>query len=247
MKDVVDLLKFLKKETEKYVAKNPYNLIEEADLQAFLYGRVSEYFDKKGKEEDAYFTDEGGDINGEGRPIQIYAIHCEYPRHIVEVTDNGKEELYCNRGRYDMAILRTPKDKENKFIDDTLIKYPVDVAFELKLIWHENDKSRIGTNTVVHKVGEDLWVFGWDEERGKFDPNPEDIKETRVYPEVGIVFQVHLVKKKGTKEELKDELWKIIKKRSEYNGNDLPDIFIVYIEIDRYNKEINKSFIIPEK
>jgi len=244
-RDVINLLKFLKEETEKYVTKKPYNLVEEADLQAFLYGKFSEYFDKKGV--DTYFTDEDVDKNGEGKSINIYTIHCEYPRHVVGITDNGEEKLRCDRGRHDIVILRKPVGDEEKLADDALIRYPVDVAFELKLIWHDNT-TFIRTDTVVNTIEDDLWVFGWDKKEGKFDLNPEGVKDEIVYPKTGVVFQVHLVKKGvEVKEELEDELWKIIKKRSEYKGNDLPDIFIVYIEIDRYNKKVIKSFIIPKK
>ena len=72
------------------------------------------------------------------------------------------------------------------------------------------------------------------------------MKDKIVYPKTGVVFQVHLVREgMGVKEDLEDKLNEIIKKRNEYKGNDLPDIFIVYIEIDRYTKKSN-SFIIPD-
>jgi len=245
--ELKNLLKFLKGETEKHVTKNPYNLVEEADLQAFLYGKLSEYFNKKNKEKYAYFIDEDGIRYGEGGRIKVYTIHCEYPRHVVGITDNGEEKLRCDRGRHDIVILRKPVGDEEKLADDALIRYPVDVAFELKLIWHDNT-TFIRTDTVVNTIEDDLWVFGWDKKEGKFDLNPEGVKDEIVYPKTGVVFQVHLFKKGvEVKEELEDELWKIIKKRSEYKGDDLPDIFIVYIEIDRYNKKVIKSFIIPEK
>jgi len=254
--EVTNLLEFLEKETKKYVVENPhgdfYNFLEEADLQAFLYGKISKYYNEK--EKGVYFSDDSGKKNKK-KLINIYKIHCEYPRHVVETTDNGEEKLRCNRGRHDIVILKKLDKGDDKFIDNTLIKYPVDVAFELKLIWRDNTTS-VRTDAVVNKMEEDLWVFGWDsdndEEEGKFDPNPRyngnklPSNKRRVYPKTGVVFQVHLVREgKGVKDDFRDKLNEIIKKRSEYKGDDLPDIFIVYIEIDRYSKEVTKSFVIP--
>ena len=207
----------------------------EADLQAFLYGKISSYLESNNIKK--YFEDKESDNH-----IKIYIVHCEYPRHVYK---ENKDGLLCNAGRHDIVILRKPKDK-NEWVyvgKKDVNKYPVEVAFELKLIFGENlDK--------VKKIIEyDMRAFGWDDEKELFDPIYErkNKKLIRKYPKFGVVFFVNLIEDKIEEDlNLKEKLQYILNKKRDYKGEaQIPEkIFIVYIEIDRYNKAITNSFII---
>ncbi len=220
MKKVVEnLLNFLKEETEKHLTGkngNPYNFLMEADLQAFLYGKISEYI--KNMEIEKYFEDDKGE-----EPIEIYVVHCEYPRHVYKEDKSG---LLCNAGRHDIVILREPYDGEWKYVGRDVNRYPVKVAFELKLVWSRRK--------VISDIEGDLIVFGWDDKKRKFLPNKE-----RKYPKFGVIFFVNLIERK-MKYDLRGELEKILNKKEKIPTK----IFIVYIEVDRYNKVITNSFIV---
>ena len=222
--DIVGLLKFLKGEVEKHLKENPYNFLEEGDLQAFLYCKFSEFLDKRGTEK--YFEDDEGE-----KPITVYIVHCEYPRHLLKENGDG---LQCNRGRYDIAILRRPKKEERKYIGNSVVNYPVEVAFELKLIWNRR------LSGVINNIKNDLVAFGWDTDKKEFQPNVR-----RLYPTMGVVFHVNLVKNKVKENKVKENLKKVLNKKDNYTGKTrLPEkIFIVYIEVDKYNKKINESII----
>lgn len=221
-KGLENLLEFLKEKTEEHLIGNPYNFLMEADLQAFLYGKISEYIDSNNNIK-KYFEDREGE-----KPVEIYIVHCEYPRHVYKENKNG---LLCNAGRHDIVILRKPNKKEWDYIGKDVNKYPVEVAFELKLVWSRRK--------VISDIEGDLIVFGWDDEK-KFLPNKK-----RKYPKFGVIFFVNLIERK-MKYDLKGELEKILNKKKSYRGKiQIPrKIFIVYIEVDRYNKVITNSFII---
>jgi len=128
-KGLENLLEFLKEKTEEHLIGNPYNFLMEADLQAFLYGKISEYIDSNNNIK-KYFEDREGEES-----VEIYIVHCEYPRHVYKENKNG---LLCNAGRHDIVILREPNKKEWDYVGKDVNKYPVEVAFELKLEFGEN-------------------------------------------------------------------------------------------------------------
>ncbi|OYT62327.1 hypothetical protein B6U81_01080 [Thermoplasmatales archaeon ex4484_30] len=217
--ELKNLLEFLKEKTEKHLEENPYNFLTEADLQAFLYGKISECIECENMKN---FKD--AKVKKGKNPIDVYILHCEYPRHL-EVGDS-----LWNRGRYDIAMLRKPIGKEWDYVKDRADKYPVEVAFELKLVWSRRK--------VISDIEGDLIVFGWDDKKRKFLPNKK-----RKYPKFGVIFIVNLIER-NMKYELKGELEKILNKKENYRGVQIPKIFIVYIEVDRYNKVVTNSFTI---